>query len=106
MNDKKRMSELDKLEKYLRENGYKVERFDDDALKKFDFDRHQVIVLDEDGNHKWDAICHFGSYGYEEGLLEVYGDTVVFPEDGDSVAGWLTAEDVIARLNRREEESR
>lgn len=98
------MSELDKLEKYLRENGYKIERIDDDTLKKYNLDRHQVIVFDEDGNRKWDAVCHFGSYGYKEGLLEVYGETVVFPEDGDSVAGWLTAEDVIDRLKRRESE--
>lgn len=106
MTGEKRMSELDKLEKYLRENGYKVERIDDDALKDYDLDRHQVIVFNEDGNRKWDAVCHFGSYGYKEGLLEVYGETVVFPEDGDSVAGWLTAEDVIARLKRSEEERR
>ena len=98
------MSELDKLEKYLRENGYKVERIDEDETKYCNCDRHQVIVFDEDGNRKWDAICNFGSYGHEEGLLEVYGETVVFPEDGDSVAGWLTAEDVIARLKKRESE--
>lgn len=103
MNDKKRMSELDKLEKYLRENGYKVERIDSDVPEGY---CHQVIVFDDDGNRKWDAVCHFWSYGYEKGLLEVYGETVVFPEDGDAVAGWLTAEDVIDRLNRREGERR
>lgn len=107
MNDEKRMSELDKLEKYLRENGYEVERIDEEPKNSiFDFNRHQVLVFDEDGNCKWDAICQFGSYGYKEGLLEVYGDTVVFPEDGDSVVGWLTAKDVIARLKRCEEERR
>ena len=100
------MSELDKLEKYLRENGYKVERIDVEMIESYGWDRHQVIVYDEDGNRKWDAICNRGSYGYKEGLLEVYGETVVFPEDGDSVAGWLTAEDVIARLKKRESEEK
>lgn len=46
----------------------------------------------------WDAICGCGSYGNEEGLLEVMGNPVILPSDGDTVAGWLTADDVIARL--------
>lgn len=56
-------------------------------------DRHQICVPSEKFK-AWDVICHYGSYGYEEGLLEIYGDIV--PEDaGDSVQGWLTADDVI-----------
>lgn len=47
-------------------------------------------------NKKWDAICHYGSFGYKEGLLEIYGEIV--PENiGDTVEGYLTAEDVIDR---------
>ena len=63
-------------------------------------DKHQILVKDEDRVVIWDAICHFGSYGYEEGLLEIMG-TLVRPEDRDSVAGWLTAEDVIKRIESR-----
>jgi hypothetical protein len=33
-------------------------------------------------------------------LLEIMG-TLVRPEDRDSVAGWLTAEDVIKRIENR-----
>ena len=62
--------------------------------------RHQLVVLDKNGRVLWDAICHKGSYGYEQGLLEVMGSTVVLPSDGDSVAGFLTAQDVIDRLER------
>ena len=90
------MSKLDKLEKYLKEHNITYERID----KEGGFNRHQIIVKDEDGVVIWDAVCHFGSYGYEEGLLEIMG-TLVRPEDRDSVAGCLTAEDVIKRIESR-----
>ena len=43
-----------------------------------------------------DAVCHSGSYGHEKGLLEIMG-LVDEAEVGDSVEGWLTAEEVCAR---------
>lgn len=91
------MSELDKLETYLKEHGYEYTREDFDNIQSYD--THQIIVY-KDGERSWDAICHQGSYGYEEGLLEIYGD-IVWPDiDGDSVRGWLTADNVIARIER------
>lgn len=45
----------------------------------------------------WDAICHSGSYGHEQGLLEVMG--TVARADDDDVEGWLTAEEILQRLN-------
>ena len=86
------MSELDKLEKYLQENHITYQRID----KAGHFDTHQIVVY-KDGERLWDAVCHRGSFGYKEGLLEVMGEPVVKPTDGDRVAGWLTADDVIAR---------
>lgn len=86
--------ELDKLEAYLKEHGYEYIREDDDSKQ---LNIHQIIVYEND-IRKWDAICHYGSYGYEAGLLEIYGDIVWADIDGDSVRGWLTAEDVIARI--------
>ena len=92
------MSELDKLEKYLKEHGYEYTRDDFDGIPSYDR-RHQLIVY-KDGERTWDAVCQPGSYGYEEGLLEIYGD-IVWPEvDLDDVRGWLTADDVIARIER------
>ena len=41
-------------------------------------------------------VRHNGSYGYEKGLLEIYG-SIVWP-CGDSVEGYLTAADVIERI--------
>ena len=51
------------------------------------FDGIQFIIGDWD----WDAICHSGSYGHENGLIEVMG----LPQCQDDVIGWLTAEEVL-----------
>lgn len=42
----------------------------------------------------WDAICHDGSYGHEYGLIEVMG---LF--DDDDVTGYLTAEDILKKID-------
>lgn len=92
------MSELDKLEAYLKENGIGYKRIDEPSAGN-PWPRHQVLVFGQDGEIAWDAICHRGSYGFEQGLLEIYGN-IVAEEDGDSVVGWLTAEDVIERIRK------
>lgn len=51
------------------------------------FDGIQIIV----GDFDWDAVCHSGSYGHENGLIEVMG----LPQCQDDVIGWLTAEDIL-----------
>ena len=61
------------------------------------FDGYQIIVYDENDERDWDAICHGFSYGHEEGLLEIYG-SIVDENVGDSVEGYLTAEEILARL--------
>lgn len=95
------LTELNKLEDYLKERGIKYERRDVDD----DFDVtghiirceiHQIIVPKDGLKREWDAICHRGSYGAEEGLLEIYGRIV--RRCGDSAEGYLTAEDVIERI--------
>lgn len=94
------MTELDKLEKYLKEKGYNYER------KKSNIGIHsgaQIIVYNEKGDRQWDAICNWASYGHEKGLLEIMG-SIVKP-GGDSVEGWLTAEDIIKRLEEGKNES-
>lgn len=42
----------------------------------------------------WDVICHRGSYGYEQGLLEIGY------KNCDEVEGWLTAEQVLERIEK------
>lgn len=90
------LTELNKLELYLKAKGITYKREDNDRNPDF----HQIVVF-ENGERKWDAVCHYGSYGHMEGLLEIMG-TIVDPEkDGDSVAGNLTADDVIKRIEGR-----
>lgn len=57
------------------------------------FDGVQIRCAD------WDAVCHSSSYGHIDGLLEIYGSLVDEEKDGDTVAGWLTAEEVLMRVD-------
>ena len=90
------MKELDKLEEYLRNNGYSYERIDEEHM----FCNIHQIIVNKGTPEQWDAICQRGSYGYVAGLLEIYG-SIVFPTDQDSVVGWLKAKDVIKRLESK-----
>ena len=102
------LTELNKLEDYLKEKGIPYERIDQDDIPLSEdhpyclvqFERNQIIVSDDGIGGDWDAICHSGSYGAEEGLLEIMG-TIVRDNAGDCVEGWLTAEDVIERIKEK-----
>ena len=76
--------EMMKLAFGLRDRGigFKVQSF---------FDGIQIVV----GDFDWDAICHSGSYGHENGLIEVMG----LPQCQDDVIGYLTAEDVLKMVD-------
>ena len=99
------MSEMDKLEAYLKEKGFNYEHIVRPEEKEDGYilqtERNMIVLNDENGEYLWDAICHYGSYGYEQGLLEIYGTLVNEEKDGDSVKGWLTAEDVIKRIEEQ-----
>lgn len=99
------MSELDILTQYLKDHNIPFERYD---CNKEDFevndectfyiDRHQICVPNQQ-YRLWDVICQEGSYGYRDGLLEAYGDIV---EVDDAVEGYLTAQDIIERIEKRQ----
>ena len=82
--------EMMKLAFGLRDRGigFKVQSF---------FDGIQIVV----GDFDWDAICHSGSYGHENGLIEVMG----LPQCQDDVIGYLTAEDVLKMVDELEPEN-
>ena len=61
------------------------------------FDGIQFIIGDWD----WDAICHSGSYGHEDGLIEVMG----LPQCQDDVIGYLTAEEVLNMVDGLDSET-
>ena len=77
-------TEADKLAKGLLENSIEFYYYDW-------WDGGQIVC------DVGDAICHKGSYGHEQGLLEIMG-TIVRADD-DDVEGWLTAEEILQRLN-------
>jgi hypothetical protein len=95
------MTELDKLENWLKEHDVNYARRDRDfkinpiTNEQEPYNKHIIIVFDEAWNRKWDAICQYGSYGYENGLLEIYGEIC------DDVEGWLTAEQVIEKATNK-----
>lgn len=93
------LSEMDKLEAYLKRNGIEHHRMHLPRCESEEGyvceERNQIIVYGEDEKRQWDAICHKGSYGYEDGLLEIMGNIV---RDDETVEGWLTAADVIERI--------
>ena len=86
-------TEIDKLIKILNAQGvcYPI----DWKVKEL-YGRPQVIFLNpQNGEQIGDAICHFGSYGHQEGLIEVMG----FPfSDEEDVVGFLTADEVIHQI--------
>ena len=100
------MSELDILTQYLKDHNIPFERYDCDNvdIKLIDgectlyIDRHQICVPNQQ-YRLWDVICQEGSYGYRDGLLEAFGDIV---EVDDAVEGYLTAQDIIERIEKRQ----
>ena len=52
-------------------------------------------------SQNWDAICHDGSYGRTQGLLEVMG-AKVNKNPYDDVEGHLTAQEILNRLDESE----
>ena len=95
--------QLDKLEAWLKDNGYEDSRRDEN-YQYGALDWHQIVVYEgkERKERLWDAVCHRGSYGYEKGLIEILGK-ISRTSAGYSVEGWLTAEDVIERVKAYEE---
>ena len=93
-------NQLDILEKMLIGKGIEYERTDeatpipDVIFVNGPGDFHQIRGKIKD--FKWDVVCHKGSYGYEDGLLE-YEDNV-----GDDVIGRLTADKVIKLIESSE----
>lgn len=51
----------------------------------------QITAYDAAGNRIWDGIWSFGSYGFDQGLIEVMGAQLLGHDDAE---GWLTARQV------------
>lgn len=100
------LAEFDKLQSYLLAHGYNVDivHRSRQMLGRMlvrmlvQSEHHQLIVYDtKDANLRlWDAVISDYSYGHEDGLLEAMG-SLLGDRPGD-VEGWLTADDIIRRL--------
>ncbi len=103
---KRDLTQLNIVEQYLKGKNIPYERIDredkpistEKPYTLIEFEQHQICVPCFDSNKRqWDVICHRGSYGADAGLLEIYGKIV--PDNaGDTVEGFLTAQDVITRI--------
>ena len=92
-------TENDKFIKMVRENPPMTFTFS--VIKTWG--RPQIVFMDaETGERVSDAICHFGSYGHEKGLIEVMGYPLCKIED--DVEGCLTADTVYERLMNADKE--
>ena len=93
------LTELDNLELFLMAEGIPYTRYDQDDKRNFKgFLTKRMchkIEVDDPERGKWYAICHRGSWGYEDGLLEVWGDILSALSNDDRPLGWMTAKGVI-----------
>ena len=83
------MSEMEKLQEWLDKNNIKYERY----IEEGRLNRNQILI--KTNKIKLSFICHYGSYGYQQGLIEMY-DFENEPE------GFLTAKQCINKLKELE----
>lgn len=90
-------AEFDKLELMLVETGipYDKERM---------FGGKHLIYPHKGETQVCSVVLHNGSYGREEGLLEIMGLLTDEELECDTVAGYLTADDVFGRIKKHWDE--
>ena len=85
------MTEMQKLDSMLKK--LKVPHtYDCHFLNVYHEGDEQIIVYDSEGRKLCDAICCVGSYGSDQGLVEVMGPAII--GHCNEVKGWLTAREV------------
>lgn len=84
----KKISEIEKVCKWLDKKSIKYKRIINKGIHNEDM-RNQILI--ENDYVKLSIICHIGSYGYEQGLLEEY-------DFFDEPEGYLTAKQCIEWL--------
>lgn len=100
-------TEMEKLIDWLSEN---LDSSKFNLKQRYINDGLQVLIFDSKGVWLWDAICNCMSYGHERGLIEVMEHTdknyILTEEERscDDVLGWLTAEQIIERLEGKSSE--
>ena len=87
-----RLKEFDDLEKMLADAKIAYCR-EDNTPNAWGFDFHQLRADEDPGDRwTWDVVCNKGTYGYEQGLLEMWGKNMIDPE------GYLTAKECFEKI--------
>ena len=81
--------EMNKLIKLLCANNIPFEVYSFPAFSSVNGDFGIQIFSPSLADNHIDAVCHWGTYGYEQGLIEIMS---IREED---VVGWLTAEEAL-----------
>ena len=89
------MKEIEKLAQMLKVVGIPFE-FDNDPQTMPEEWRMKRIKYPSKADEVCSVIEGYGSYGYNADKLEIRG--LLKPGEGNDVGGWLTAEDVFARI--------
>lgn len=92
------MREFEKLVAMLDNAGIPYERDDSNGI--FSMNR---IKYPSKENCECSVIYGFGSYGYDDGTLEIMGLLTPEEEEYDQVIGWLTADEVFERIRKHYE---
>lgn len=93
------MLEILKLKEMLEKAKIPFE-FNDDFFDGDHKPSYQIIIRNKE-NPKYalcDVIYHFGSYGYDQNLLEIMGALTEEEFEDNSVLGYLTADEVFERF--------
>lgn len=73
-------------------------KYNDDFFNGYKKPSYQIIIVDKDNKQICDAIYHFGSYGYEQNLLEIMGALTQEENEDTAVLGYLNADEVFKRF--------
>ena len=104
------MKEIERLHEKLIEAGIEHEWIDRTPRGYEEFTRRhpgwfkgktwgwQIIIHKPDGERLVSAIEGYGTYGYEDDKIEIMGLLTPEEEEYNSVAGWLTADEVFQRI--------
>ena len=91
------MNEIIRLHEMLNEANI-PHTFTDDMFENWILYPSYQIVIEKDGTRLCDAIFHYGSYGFYDGLLEIMGGLTEEERENDQVLGHLTADEVFKRF--------
>ena len=73
-------------------------KFTDDLFRGLNKPSYKITINDKENQYLCDVIYHYGSYGYNQNLLEIMGALTEEEQEDDSVKGYLTAEEVFKRF--------